>query len=378
MVSILVVAISFMASRIFQSPHLEAFAKVEFREAVISILLVSLLASLIVPLADNFGSLFYEQYAAQIPTAMGAPVSQSATVFGSTVEVRNYFKMAYAYLDESSDYMARMYLRLLEAEKILVKYTTFSYNIATPGWYVAGIFSMSPSGGISLVSIGVSQGVNALSNGVAFNTAEKLFLKIFEYNAFRFLLPLGILMRAFSITRKLGSTIIAIAIGMYIVFPLTVVLAGNIYYSVPRIDPSAVALPKDLPPPPKYMCDQTMQFMISLGQWLWTLIKCIPQCAGPHFWICFWGCHAGVMVWFNWLSMGFLIAAVPTLIAYANISVSQVYWPLANSVLPAVARISAITFILPILSIFITVTSITNISKMIGGDTNIIGLFKIV
>ena len=57
---------------------------------------------------------------------------------------------------------------------------------------------------------------------------QDILLKFIAATAVPVLLPLGILLRTFYFTRRLGGTIIAIAIGLFAVFPLTYLLDANL------------------------------------------------------------------------------------------------------------------------------------------------------
>ncbi len=60
----------------------------------------------------------------------------------------------------------------------------------------------------------------------------KQLMLIFEFFSIKFFIPLGIFFRTFSLTRKLGSTMVAIGIGAGLVLPMTVVLASDITNSL--------------------------------------------------------------------------------------------------------------------------------------------------
>ncbi len=62
---------------------------------------------------------------------------------------------------------------------------------------------------------------------------QKIGLELIEQTAFNILLPLGLVLRVFPITRDAGSFIIAVAFGFYIVFPLTYVMASEVVASLP-------------------------------------------------------------------------------------------------------------------------------------------------
>ncbi|RLG20053.1 hypothetical protein DRN67_01000 [Candidatus Micrarchaeota archaeon] len=78
--------------------------------------------------------------------------------------------------------------------------------------------------------------------------AQKIGLELIHATAFTILLPMGILLRAFAITRDAGSFLIATSIGLFVVFPLTYVMnkmimegptPGDPGYRAPATPPTA-------------------------------------------------------------------------------------------------------------------------------------------
>ena len=59
------------------------------------------------------------------------------------------------------------------------------------------------------------------------STVQQLFLKFIDSVAIPVLLPVGLILRSFFVTRRLGGALMAIAIGLAVVFPLTFVLDGK-------------------------------------------------------------------------------------------------------------------------------------------------------
>lgn len=93
--------------------------------------------------------------------------------------------------------------------------------------------------GIGILSIGFSSALNplltALDYVIEILTAaiigievQGILLKFISVVAIPVLLPTGIVLRTFYFTRRLGSSIMAIAIGLFAVFPLTYVLNASL------------------------------------------------------------------------------------------------------------------------------------------------------
>jgi len=70
---------------------------------------------------------------------------------------------------------------------------------------------------------------------VAINIVVGMLINLINAVSLPIILPLGILMRSFSITRKFGGTLIAIAFCLYFFFPLSIAMTKVVYDSVPKV-----------------------------------------------------------------------------------------------------------------------------------------------
>ena len=113
---------------------------------------------------------------------------------------------------------------------------------------------LSVMGGFSIFGIGVTVQpfagfqplmniINLFMNGVMLcliaTVAQMTVLKYIEAGAFNVLLPVGIVCRSFPFTRQFGGSLIAIAIGLYIFYPLMLVVDDAVMGS-PSRNPNSV------------------------------------------------------------------------------------------------------------------------------------------
>ncbi len=82
--------------------------------------------------------------------------------------------------------------------------------------------------GLSTISGPLKGIVDFLSLSTVFIVAQAMLLSFIYYVALPILLPLGIVLRTFYFTRKLGGAIIAIAIGGFLILPMTYVLSATL------------------------------------------------------------------------------------------------------------------------------------------------------
>ncbi|MCX6776866.1 MAG: hypothetical protein NTY73_02780 [Candidatus Micrarchaeota archaeon] len=88
---------------------------------------------------------------------------------------------------------------------------------------------VTPWAGLSSLMMGLDAIFNVLGLMIAALLVEQVLLTFIQVAFLKYFLPLGILMRTFPITRVAGGTLIAIAIGAYIVYPLAVIYGWNVY-----------------------------------------------------------------------------------------------------------------------------------------------------
>jgi len=83
--------------------------------------------------------------------------------------------------------------------------------------------------------------VDLIGTAMAAVTAQNMLLKFIEIAALPVFLPLGLMLRAFPFTRRTGSTIIAVVIAAYFVYPVSILINEQIWMLItnPPCDASA-------------------------------------------------------------------------------------------------------------------------------------------
>ena len=104
----------------------------------------------------------------------------------------------------------------------------------------AGIVSITLSGVLNPLLTQLSYLVNAVTAMVVSIEVQGMLLAFIAATAIPVLLPVGIVLRSALITRRLGGTIMAIAIGLFAVFPTTYLFNAQLLsnYSSTVADPS--------------------------------------------------------------------------------------------------------------------------------------------
>ncbi|MFA6036429.1 MAG: hypothetical protein WC759_05770, partial [Candidatus Micrarchaeia archaeon] len=298
--SFMLVSIGYILSKGFHLPKLEAWARSEYREVLISALIIAGLVFSI-GIIDMVNSQFSPAYSSE-----PSPVCQAAYAPGTT------FYTACTYFEHSSDGMLDLYYTLLIADRYIAKLSSFYYNIAVPLWLATATVSQSPKGGVSILSTMIAVGLDTISTSVFLQMAQKVLLQFFFENSFRWLLPAGIILRTFGLSRKLGGTLIAIAIGTYVVFPLAAVFASHVYASI-AINP-IIILPTEPPDLQDTMiCNPFVNHFMKLGSVAWWFIWFSGPCSAATYgwWACMLAHFPQAQSLYNAANSIFLVANAP-------------------------------------------------------------------
>ena len=248
----------------------------------------------------------------------------------------------------------------------------------------------------------VGQALDAVASYMMLASAQAAFLQFFA-TASVVMLPLGIFLRSFSFTRRLGGTLLAATIAASVVYPASIQLSNEIYKTF-RPDLQASTANVEVteagnPPLTSVVCSQVMKTFVNSpiplvgGENGWTITVCLPIClilaaipgAGPAaFTTCYQTCKSVVKVIFA------IVKALFPILLYVSVFITMdqgtqpgalidhYYTPIADYALPAVAKftvISLFTFLIPII---ITLSLLRALAISFGGEAQLYGLSKLV
>jgi hypothetical protein len=296
-----------------------------------------------------------------------------------------------------------LYSKLAIAYFNIAKTASYSYTAGTSlGGYVSTSFSQSPASGMSPLVSEVGQALDSVANYMLLAASQAAFLQFFS-TASLVMLPIGIFLRSFSFTRKLGGTLLAATIAVVVIYPSSILLSGEVYKTfAPEMkgitadspEPFANVKVEDAKNPPSaaIVCNPyVQQFVLSPipyigGEMGWTIVVCVPLCliAGPGYAACFESCRQVVNIVFMIVKAAFPVLMYFSILKpFANSMdpgdlISDYYTPLQQFALPAVAKftvLSLVTFLIPII---ITLSLIRNLASTFGGEAQLYGLSKLV
>jgi hypothetical protein len=232
--AIVVTSIMFMAAYFFQSPPLVALAREELAALVFTIFILffwfgcdtilnSISSNLVLSsLSPEFQSVIQEH-----PCISG----QGAQCQGGLTA--SHIQLSLASLKVMEEKLLDQYKDLYLFEALIGFLSTVSFPIASPFPAVAIIsFSLAPFTGLTMLSNAHTVVVEAIGYLITVMWAKE-FILIFTRDALPLLLlPLGLVFRAIPFYRRTGSSIIAVAFAMYFVLPFSMMLTNYMIFDV--------------------------------------------------------------------------------------------------------------------------------------------------
>ncbi len=279
-------SLAWMFSTAFQSNELKGWAKKELSEFIFTGALIGIAYSLII-----------------IITAL------TTAYVGQTP-----YESAAAFLDTAQADLIEAYTHVISLKTIITFISTFEFKI---GWLTALLSAASVNlpgllGSFAAIvsNFGLKYGspfgmlLGPLSSFESFMQpmffamfVQHELLNIIQKTMLPIVLPLGVLLRAFPLSRKTGSTLIAIALAAYIIYPISLIVSNamyiemkNILYTemepgsgilgeLPNFDPTGAGLYlKTSPAPGKYYLNESDKFewkaLVPLNYSIWSQVQC--------------------------------------------------------------------------------------------------------
>ena len=240
LISLFVVALAYMVAEILKSPQLNAWAKNELYEFIVSALIVgnlvfglTLLNTMVFDFTgglDHFGvANDYLDQLIRAPSILN--ITGSLAVWFSTNVTGHALDLNQQMGDLNTAYIMLWVLEMISG----VLGSLVMAFILSAGPNLAYIrVGFTPLAGLSQLTPSLMNMMDMVGVIILATVAQKSLLVFFRETMFRLFLPLGVALRAFPLSRKLGSTLIALAVTCYVVYPLTLAMNLGIYDSTPK------------------------------------------------------------------------------------------------------------------------------------------------
>jgi len=246
----------------------------------------------------------------------------------------------------------------------------------------------------------VGQALDTVANYMLLAAAQAAFLQFFGTAAV-VMLPLGIFLRSFSFTRKLGATLLAATIAAAVIYPASLLLAQEVYktFSPDLMAGVANVVVKDAenPPSSSVVCNTFMQYFVQSpipflgGEIGWWIVVGTPIClilAAISGGSGFISCMSTAYQIINLVFM--LVKALFPILLFASVFVTMengtkpdklladYYDPLQQYALPTVAKFSVISLVTFLIPIIISLSLLRSLAAAFGGEAQLYGLSKLV
>ena len=210
MITIIIIAIAAMIGQAFNLTEVKAFSRAELMQAVISLLLIAGLMGLVQ---------FFDLVAIQTIDTMHLPVACTPTQ-------PCYITAAITYMDNVQDVANQYSQNTLQESFERMRVAQRGANVQFNVWYMAFAGATTQwNAGESIQAERAGTLFEMLAKLIVSLYAQKYFLQVVSFGIAPVLLLLGIILRTFFFTRKLGGLLLAIAISLFIVYPLTFTFA---------------------------------------------------------------------------------------------------------------------------------------------------------
>ena len=370
LLSTALVAIAYAVSSVTQSPQLTAWSKEMMRELMVGVVIVVLVIGAATTVDTMIGS---------IPGYEG----EKLATLGSKA------------LDEHIDNLEKLY------EKVAQGYWAIgAYAPTTVSWTPIQIWIIS-YGRSKMPYLGVNAALGSLSMAVQQLTFQILSLKFVQVFlvyiskvAYSFLLPVGLALRVFPLTKRVGSTIIALSLGGLFMLPAGVIVAGELADTL-KPDSFDEAIDRDYKPSRSvtlifnfmwFFCETPLRLFFQLGELFWAITIPTIACAaaGPGYAACWYAMFQLILyiayplatMIFNMLISSWL---VPSL---TNQSADTIYSAWVSEInqylLPAVSEMTALSIVMVLIIAVIAVSGTKAISSALGGEFVMYGISRLV
>lgn len=355
MIMVVILAMLYMASQMFSLPGLNAWVKTEIKEFIVGAIMVAIV----------LGVFFSTTGLVSVLTGKDNPETAAQDAFKPVTNSLNE-----AYRD------------IIRASQEMTLLAGYSYNFpAVPLFYFTYTDLSAPYSGAGQILSALSQSASAVSNSLMVYLSLSVLMQFFSF-ASLIILPFALSLRIIPFTRQLGSTLIALAIGGYIIFPSAIILTGELHKLIeipkPNLSDSQLEnMHMDIPAGFGAFCESDMKWFAATGELGWGFAICIPCSFFGCFPVCFplvtEVIYPAVMEAFQ-LVYGWSFYAAAKSMDYG---IGEVYDTLAPF-LQETGNLIVISYVDAILVSLITIITVKGVSTALGGEYFMAGIQRLV
>ena len=355
MIMIVILAMLYMVSQMFSLPALNAWVKTEIREFIVGAIVIAIV------LGVFFGTTGF----VSVLTGKDNPEKAAQDAFKPVVDNLNE-----AYRD------------IIRVSQEMTLIAGYSYNFpALPLFYFTYTDLSAPYSGVGQVLSALSQTASAVSNSLMVYLSLSVLMQFFSF-ASLVILPFALSLRIIPFTRQLGSTLIALSIGGYILFPSAIIIVGELHNLIeipkPNLSDGQISkLHMEIPAGFGAFCESDIKWFAATGEIGWGFAFCLPCSPFGCFPVCFplvtEVIYPAIMESFQLIYGWTFYAAAKTM----DFDVGEIYDTLAPF-LQEIGNLVVISYVDTILVALITIITVKGVSTALGGEYFMAGIQRLV
>lgn len=265
---------------------------------------------------------------------------------------------------------------------------TYSPSMSIPLWYVSLSYTTNPLAGAMLLLTPLTMAVQALTNAIFLSEGIRLLLSYSSVITPQILLPGAFIVRLIPFTRKLGNTLIALAIALHVLLPFSIILVdklnGTIDRPNPSMDTSVLEGGTEAMTNVAFLCKaKVARVLLGLGDYPFALIVCSPLLFIPGGQAAYPGCVLLVQnVVYPIIQMVMqIVFTVSNGIWEAVMAETDYELDAFDQVMPFLREVNSLvllTYLNLILIATITISGARSISSALGGEIYMFGVQRLV
>ena len=202
--SVAIIVFLYLVNRFFQNSEGAAWCKLELYEVFVTVVIIFVVAAA----ADQ---------ACRVNAQALFPASSIPSGY-------NIYQGAAYYLDEFSTKLMYITTSMYAFYCWLDPITSMTFTGRPLG---IGTAIQPTSGFAATIKPGMTNAFNILVIGYIMNKVQIFLVDFFAFGFLKYYLPLGVILRSFAPTRRIGGTVIAIALGFLFVYPFLTIMEGE-------------------------------------------------------------------------------------------------------------------------------------------------------
>jgi hypothetical protein len=375
MIVVAFLAVTNMLATSISDPKLEAWVKTEIREFVAALILIVLIMGFFI-------------------SSNGISVALTGTT--------DYVNQSQSILDRWEGTFDDAYAGTIMAASRIRTAATFAPYINAPLWFVSISYSTNPLAGIAILLTTLTMATQGMTNAIFLTEAIRMLIIYMKIVGPKILLPLAFIFRMIPFSRKIGNTLIALAIAGMVFLPFSVILTENLNGTIPptiRPNPhlSMTDMMKLVPEPLsavttvvepfcQSMFQRTMLGMTDPG---FSAVVCIPLLFSVYtialYYPCFefvWNVVYPLVTEILQLVMGITLiiweATISALDANSSTNFANRVFDVLHPFLTNINNLVLLTYLDHILIMTVTVVGARSLSSALGGEWYMAGIQRLI